>query len=123
MKEGRKRVKQKDLMEAVEVVIAGKEMKDRVLNPKEREMVAYHEVGHALVSALQKNSQPVQKITIVPRTSGSLGHTVSMPEEERYLLTRSELLAQITTLLGGRAAETLIFGEVTTGAACCRNNF
>lgn len=117
MKEGRKRVKQKDLMEAVEVVIAGKEMKDRVLNPKEREMVAYHEVGHALVSALQKNSQPVQKITIVPRTSGSLGHTVSMPEEERYLLTRSELLAQITTLLGGRAAETLIFGEVTTRAS------
>lgn len=108
---------QKDLMEAVEVVIAGKEKKDRVMNPKEREMVAYHEVGHALVSALQKNSQPVQKITIVPRTMGSLGYTMSMPEEERYLMTESEILAQITTLLGGRAAENLIFGEVSTGAS------
>lgn len=117
VKEGRKTASQKDLMEAVEVVIAGKEKKDRIMNPKERRMVAYHEVGHALVSALQKNSQPVQKITIVPRTMGSLGYTMNMPEEERYLMTRSELLAQITTLLGGRAAEIVQFGEVTTGAA------
>ena len=116
VKEGRNTVMQKDLMEAVEVVIAGKEKKDRVMNPKEREMVSYHEVGHALVSALQKNSQPVQKITIVPRTLGSLGYTMNMPEEERYLMTRSEILAQITTLLGGRAAEIIQFGEVTTGA-------
>ncbi|MGI5899082.1 MAG: ATP-dependent zinc metalloprotease FtsH [Christensenellales bacterium] len=117
VKEGRKLVSQRDLMEAVEIVIAGKEKKDRVMNPKERKMVAYHEVGHALVSALQKNSQPVQKITIVPRTMGSLGYTMNMPEEERYLMTKSEILAQITTLLGGRAAETLVFGEVTTGAS------
>lgn len=117
VKEGRALVQQKDLMAAVELVIAGKEKKDRVMNSKEREMVAYHEVGHALVSALQTNSQPVQKITIVPRTMGSLGYTMNMPEEERYLLTRSELLAQITTLLGGRAAETIKFGEVTTGAS------
>lgn len=117
VKEGRKTVAQKDLMEAVEVVIAGKEKKDRVLNPKERKMVAYHEVGHALVSALQKHSQPVQKITIVPRTMGSLGYTMNVPEEERYLMTKSEILAQITTLLGGRSAEILVFGEVTTGAS------
>ena len=117
VKEGRKAVVQKDLMEAVEVVIAGKEKKDRVMNPTERRTVAYHEVGHALVSALQKNSQPVQKITIVPRTMGSLGYTMNMPEEERYLMTRDEILAQITTLLGGRAAELLKFGQVTTGAA------
>lgn len=110
-------VSQEDLMEAVELVIAGKEKKDRVMNPKERKMVSYHEVGHALVSALQKNSQPVQKITIVPRTMGSLGYTMNMPEEERYLMTRSEILAQITTLLGGRAAETITFGEVSTGAS------
>lgn len=117
VKEGREQVHQQDLMESVEVVIAGKEKKDRVINQKEREMVAYHEVGHALVSALQTNSQPVQKITIVPRTMGSLGHTMNMPEEERYLMTKSEILAQITTLLGGRAAETVQFGEVTTGAS------
>jgi cell division protease FtsH len=117
VRKGRKMVTQKDLMEALEIVIAGKEKKDRVLNPKERKMVAYHEVGHALVSALQKNSQPVQKITIVPRTMGSLGYTINMPEEERYLMTESEILAQITTLLGGRAAETLVFGEVNTGAS------
>ncbi len=117
VKEGREQVQQKDLMESVEVVIAGKEKKDRIMNQKEREMVAYHEVGHALVSALQTSSQPVQKITIVPRTMGSLGYTMNMPEEERYLMTRSEILAQITTLLGGRAAETVQFGEVTTGAS------
>ena len=117
VKNSRKEVLQKDLMEAVEVVIAGKEKKDRVMNPKERLMVAYHEVGHALTSALQTNSQPVQKITIVPRTMGSLGYTMNMPEEERYLMTKNELLAQITTLLGGRAAEIVKFGEVTTGAS------
>lgn len=117
VKEGRAAVEQRDLMEAVEVVIAGKEKKDRIMNTKEREMVAYHEVGHALTSALQKKSQPVQKITIVPRTMGSLGYTMNVPEEERYLLTQSEIRAQITTLLGGRAAELIIFGEVTTGAA------
>ncbi len=117
VKDNRNEVQQKDLMEAVEVVIAGKEKKDRVMNPKERNMVAYHEVGHALVSALQTNSQPVQKITIVPRTMGSLGYTMNMPEEERYLMTKSEILAQISTLLGGRAAEILKFGEVTTGAS------
>jgi len=117
VKENRNTVMQKDLMEAVELVIAGKEKKDRVMNPKERRMVAFHEVGHALVSALQKNSQPIQKITIVPRTMGSLGYTMNMPEEERYLMTRSEILAQITTLLGGRAAEIIKFGEVTTGAS------
>ena len=87
------------------------------MNAKERRMVAYHEVGHALTSALQKNSQPVKKITIVPRTMGSLGYTMNMPEEERYLMTESELLAQITTLLGGRAAEIVEFGEVSTGAS------
>jgi len=87
------------------------------MNPKERRMVAFHEVGHALVSALQKNSQPVQKITIVPRTMGSLGYTMNMPEEERYLMTRSEILAQITALMGGRAAEIIKFKEVTTGAS------
>jgi cell division protease FtsH len=117
VKQGRGAVSQADLMEAVEVVIAGKEKKDRVMNQAERRMVAYHEVGHALVSALQKNGQPVQKITIVPRTMGSLGYTMNMPEEDRYLLTKGELLAQITTMLGGRAAEIVKFGDVTTGAA------
>lgn len=117
VRDNRKIVKQKDLMESVELVIAGKEKKDRVMNKTERKTVSYHEVGHALVSALQKNSQPVQKITIVPRTMGSLGYTMNMPEEERYLMTKTEILAQITTLLGGRAAEILTFDEVTTGAA------
>ncbi len=117
VKLGRHMVMQKDLMEAVETVFAGKEKKDRVLNPKERQMVAYHEVGHALVSALQKDAQPVQKITIVPRTMGSLGYTMNVPEEERYLLTKEEILAQITMLLGGRAAEIVKFGTATTGAS------
>lgn len=117
VKDNRSEVMQKDLMEAVEVVIAGKEKKDRVMNPKERRMVAFHEVGHALTSALQTHGQPVQKITIVPRTMGSLGYTMNMPEEERYLMTKNEILAQITTLLGGRAAEIVEFGEVTTGAS------
>lgn len=110
-------VVQKDLMESVETVFAGKEKKDRILNEKERRMVACHEVGHAMVSALQKNEQPVQKITIIPRTMGALGYTMSVPEEERYLLTKDELLAQITALLGGRAAEIVEFGAPTTGAS------
>ncbi|EET59834.1 ATP-dependent metallopeptidase HflB [Marvinbryantia formatexigens DSM 14469] len=114
---GRNVVVQEDLMESVETVIAGKEKKDRVLNSKERQMVAYHEVGHALVAALQKNAQPVQKITIIPRTMGALGYTMNAPEEERYLLTADELLAQITSLLGGRAAEIVKFGISTTGAS------
>jgi cell division protease FtsH len=113
----RAEVAQEDLMESVEVVIAGKEKKDRIMNPKEKRRVAFHEVGHALASALQKDSQPVQKITIVPRTMGALGYTMQMPEEDRYLLTKSELLSQITTLLGGRAAEEVVFGEASTGAS------
>jgi cell division protease FtsH len=114
---GRNEVTQEDLMEAVETVIAGKEKKDRILNKKEKRMVAFHEVGHALASALQKHSQPVHKITIVPRTMGSLGYTMNLPEEEHYLLTKSDLLAQITCLLAGRAAEEIEFGEMSTGAA------
>jgi cell division protease FtsH len=114
---GREYVLQEDLLEAVEVVIAGKEKKDRILNAKEKELVAYHEVGHALVSVLQSNSQPIQKITIVPRTMGSLGYTMNVPEEDRYLMTKDELLSQIATLLGGRAAELVKFNTVTTGAA------
>jgi cell division protease FtsH len=114
---GRSRVIQEDLMEAVELIIAGKEKKDRILSAREKRMVAFHEVGHALCSALQKQAQPVQKITIVPRTMGSLGYTMNMPEEERYLMTKSELLAQITVLLAGRAAEEIEFGEMSTGAA------
>lgn len=117
VKEGRQQVEQKDLMESVEVVLAGKEKKDRVMNQQERIRVSYHEVGHALVSALQTHSQPVQKITIVPRTMGSLGYTMNVPEEERYLLTKDELLAQITTLMGGRAAEIVKFGSISTGAS------
>jgi cell division protease FtsH len=120
---GRAEVLQEDLMEAVEVVIAGKEKKDRILNPREKRMVAFHEVGHALASVLQKNaqsasaSQVVTKITIVPRTMGALGYTMNVPEEERYLMTKSELLARITTLLAGRAAEEIEFSEESTGAS------
>ena len=114
---GRETVLQEDIMEAVEVVIAGKEKKDRILSSKEKELVAYHEVGHALASALQKNAQPVQKITIVPRTMGALGYTMQMPEEERFLMTKDEMLAQITVLLAGRAAEEVAFHTETTGAS------
>jgi len=117
VREGRDRVKQSDLMEAIELVIAGKEKKDRILTEKEKKIVAYHEVGHALAIALQKNTQPVQKITIVPRTMGSLGYTMQMPEEEHYLMTKEEMIEQIITLLSGRAAEEIIFNTVTTGAA------
>jgi cell division protease FtsH len=137
---GRSEVLQEDLMEAVETVVAGKEKKDRLLNPMEKRMVAFHEIGHALVSALGKQRRaaaesslaglpagplaapmppapPVQKITIIPRTMGSLGYTMQAPEEDRYLMTKSELLAQITTLLAGRAAEEVEFGEASTGAS------
>ena len=117
VKAGRKAVSQKDLFEAVEVVIAGKEKKDRILGDEEKQIVAYHEVGHALVMALQKESEPVQKITIVPRTMGALGYVMQVPEEEKYLRTKEELISKIVTLYGGRAAEEIIFGDVTTGAS------
>lgn len=115
---GRQLVLQEDLMEAVEVIIAGKEKKDRILSPKEKRIVAFHEVGHALATALQKNTQPVHKITIVPRTMGSLGYTMQMPdEEERYLMSKDEILDQITVFLAGRAAEEIVFNIQTTGAS------
>ena len=115
---GRQVVLQEDLMEAVEVIIAGKEKKDRILSEKEKRMVAFHEVGHALATALQKNTQPVHKITIVPRTMGALGYTMQMPEEEEhYLMSKDEILEQITVFLAGRAAEELVFNAKTTGAA------
>ena len=117
VKNGRRAVTQADLFESVEVVIAGKEKKDRILGDTEKRMVAYHEVGHALVTALMKDAEPVQKITIVPRTMGSLGYTMQVPEEEKYLLTKDELEAKIVTLLGGRAAEEIVFNTVTTGAS------
>ena len=116
VKNGRKAVSQKDLFEAVEVVLVGKEKKDRVMNQKERRIVSYHEVGHALISALQKNSEPVQKITIVPRTMGALGYVMYVPEEETYLKSSQELDDMLVSLLGGRAAEQIVFGNVTTGA-------
>jgi cell division protease FtsH len=114
---GRKAVNQADLFEAVEVVIAGKEKKDRILGKEEKRIVAYHETGHALVTALQKNAEPVQKITIIPRTMGSLGYVLHVPEEEKFLMSKKEMLARITTLLGGRAAEEVVFDSVTTGAS------
>ena len=117
VKQGRKAISQADLFEAVEVVIAGKEKKDRILSVVEKKTVAYHEVGHALITALEKNAEPVQKITIVPRTMGSLGYVMQVPEEEKYLMTKDELITRITTLLGGRAAEAICFDTVTTGAA------
>jgi len=118
VKDGRKFVNQKDLFEAFELVaVGGKEKKDRVMSEKERKIVAYHEVGHALVSALQKDTEPVQKITIVPRTMGALGYTLQTPEEEKYLETKDELIAKITTYMAGRAAEMLQFNSATSGAA------
>jgi len=110
-------VTQADLLDAVEVIIAGKEKKDRILTEKDKRFIAYHEVGHALASALQKNTQPIQKITIVPRTTGSLGHTLQMPEEERFMMTKDEMLDQITVMLAGRAAEEVEFNMSTTGAS------
>ena len=117
VKHGRKAVSQKDLLEAVEVGLVGKEKKDRILSPEERKIVSYHEVGHALVSALQKDAEPVQKITIVPRTMGALGYVMHVPEEEKYLNTKKELEAMLVGYLGGRAAEEIVFDTVTTGAA------
>jgi cell division protease FtsH len=117
VKQGRTVVTQDDLFESVEVVIAGKEKKDRILGKEEKRIVAYHEVGHALVTALEKNTEPVQKITIVPRTMGSLGYVMHVPEEEKYLMSQDEMLARIVTLYGGRAAEKLVFNSVTTGAS------
>ena len=117
VKEGRTTVTQSDLFESVETVFAGKEKKDRILGAEEKKIVAYHEVGHALVTALEKNAEPVQKITIVPRTMGALGYVLHVPEEEKYLMSKGELLARITMLYGGRAAEELFFDTVTTGAS------
>ena len=117
VKNGRKAVSQKDLFEAVEVVLVGKEKKDRILSQEERRIVSYHEVGHALVSALQKDAEPVQKITIVPRTMGALGYVMQVPEEEKYLNTKKEIHAMLVGYLAGRAAEELVFDTVTTGAA------
>lgn len=114
---GREYVSQKDLFDAVEQVLVGKEKKDRIMSAEERKIVSYHEVGHALISALQKNSEPVQKITIVPRTMGALGYVMHVPEEEKYLQTKDELHDRLVSLLGGRASEELVFGNVTTGAA------
>ena len=117
VKNGRHAVSQKDLLESVEVVLVGKEKKDRILSAQERHIVSYHEVGHALVSALQKDSEPVQKITIVPRTMGALGYVMQVPEEEKYLNTQKELEAMLVGYLGGRAAEEIVFDSVTTGAS------
>ncbi len=117
VKKGRKAVSQKDLFEAVEVVLVGKEKKDRILSKEERRIVSYHEVGHALVSALQKDSEPVQKITIVPRTMGALGYVMNVPEEEKFLNTEKEIRAMLVEFVAGRAAEELVFDTVTTGAA------
>jgi cell division protease FtsH len=118
VKQGRKYVNQADLFDAFELVaVGGKEKKDRIMGEKERKIVSYHEVGHAMVTALQKNTEPVQKITIVPRTMGALGYTLQTPEEEKYLQTKDELIAKITTYMAGRAAEMLVFGCATSGAA------
>jgi cell division protease FtsH len=117
VKEGREFVSQKDLFSAVEVVLVGKEKKDRIMSKEERKIVSYHEVGHALISALQKNSEPVQKITIVPRTMGALGYVMHVPEDEKYLNSQAELHDMIVGLLGGRAAEEIVFDTVTTGAS------
>ena len=117
VKEGRTVVKQSDLMESVEVVFAGKEKKDRILGPEEKKIVAFHEVGHALVACLEKNAEPVQKITIVPRTMGALGYTMQVPEEEKYLNSKEDILTMIRTFCGGRAAEEIVFGSITTGAS------
>ena len=117
VKNGRQFVKQEDLMEAIEVVIAGQQKKDRIMSPKEKRIVSFHEIGHALVAALQKNTDPVVKITIIPRTMGSLGYTMQVPMEDKYLMSKEEILQEITILLGGRAAEEVEFGSITTGAS------
>ena len=117
VKAGREAVSQKDLLEAVEVVIAGKEKKDRILGEEEKKIVSYHEVGHAMAIAVQKNTEPVQKITIIPRTMGALGYTMQVPEEEKYLMSKEQMLSELVTLFGGRAAEEVVFNSVTTGAS------
>ena len=117
VRHGRKAVTQEDLRRSFETVIAGTEKKNTVLTETEKRMVAYHEVGHALISALEKHTMPVSKITIVPHTSGALGYTMYLPEEEKYLSTKEELMAELRSLLGGRAAEQVVFGVQTTGAA------
>jgi cell division protease FtsH len=117
VKDNRNSVSQDDLFESVEVIIAGKEKKDRILSDAEKKIIAYHEVGHALITALEKDSMPIQKITIVPRTMGSLGYVMQVPEEEKYLMSKDEILTRIVTLFGGRAAEQIIFNSVTTGAS------
>ena len=117
VKNGRTAVSQKDLLDAVEIVLVGKEKKDRILSQEERRIVSYHEVGHALLTALQKNAEPVQKITIIPRTMGALGYVMQVPEEEKFLNTKKELEARLVTTLGGRAAEEIVFDTVTTGAS------
>lgn len=117
VKQGREVVCQKDLFDAVELVLVGKEKKNKILSTEERKIVSYHEVGHALVSALQKDAEPVQKITIVPRTMGTLGYVLNVPEEEKHLQTEAELRAELVTFTAGRAAEEIVFGSVTTGAA------
>jgi len=117
VRDGRRFATQADLMESVEVVIAGYQKKNRILSNKEKLIVAYHEIGHALVAALQSNSAPVQKITIIPRTSGALGYTMQVDEGDHYLMSKTELENKIATFTGGRAAEDLIFGEITTGAS------
>ena len=117
VREGRRFVIQEDLMESIEVVIAGYQKKSRVLSDKEKLIVAYHEIGHALVAARQSGSAPVQKITIIPRTSGALGYTLQVDEGDKYLMSKDELLSKIATLTGGRCAEEMVFGSITTGAA------
>ncbi len=117
VKNGRQEVIQEDLEEAVEVIIAGKEKKDRILSPQEKKQVAFHEVGHALIAALLPNADPVHKITIVPRTMGALGYTMQLPTEDKYLINKEEMLDKITVMLGGRSAEEVIFNSISTGAA------
>ncbi len=117
MRNGRKTVNQEDLDESIDVVVAGYEKKDRVMTDKEKKIVAYHEVGHALVAAMQMGSAPVHKITIIPRTSGALGFTMQVEQEERYLMSKEDIENKIAVITGGRAAEELVFGSITTGAA------
>ena len=113
----RKLISQEDLFESVEVIIAGQQRKNHIMSREEREIVAFHEIGHALVAAKQKDTQPIQKITIIPRTSGALGYTMQMPSEERFLMKKQEMLDELVTYLGGRAAEEVEFGSITTGAS------
>ena len=117
VKHGRRAICQKDLFDAMEVVLMGKEKKNKILSKEERKIVSYHEVGHALTSALQKDAEPVQKITIIPRTSGALGYVLQTPEEEKFLLSKNEILSRLVVCMGGRAAEEVVFDSITTGAS------